>query len=81
MSNYSISYSELAILTEYFEKESEVRGINYPDDELKTQAFIEYCLQYENDPDTDPHIECLCGVTCEKEIDEINWNDFYENKC
>lgn len=77
MSNYDVSMSELAILGELFEKETKVREITYPDLETKDNAFLDFVSQYEEDPDTDPHIRCLEGVTCEKEIEDVNWNEFY----
>lgn len=71
---YQPSYGELAVLSEMFDTEVKVRGIKFPCDETKDNAFLDYCQQYIEDQDTDPQINCCDGVTCEKEYDEIDWN-------
>ena len=75
---YEPSYSELAVLGEMFEKEVEVRGIKFPDNEEARQCcFIDFVQQYIEDQDTDPHINLDMGITCEKEVSEIDWNEVY----
>ena len=66
-SSYQPSYGELAVLGELFEKEIEERVINIPCDEQREGAWIDFVQQYIDNPDTDPHINCLEGVTCLKE--------------
>lgn len=75
--DYQPSYGEYAVLEEMFEKEVKVRGIKFPSEEQRSGAWFDFVEQYVNDQDTDPHINCLEGVTCEKEIDEIDWDEVY----
>lgn len=75
---YQPSYGELAVLGEMFEKEIEARGIKFPENEdARTCCFIDFCLQYVEDQDTDPHINLDMGVTAEKEVSEIDWDAVY----
>lgn len=81
--DYYPSYDELAVLSEMFEKEIKVRGIKFPseeedpDEEARQCCFIDFVSQYIEDPNTDPHIRLDMGVTAEKSIDEIDWDEFY----
>lgn len=77
---YEPSYGELIVLEEMFEKEVNARGIKFPEDdeeELRQECFFDFVQQYIDDQDTDPHINCLEGITCEKEISEIDWDEVY----
>lgn len=75
---YQPSYGEIAVLGEMFEKEIEARGIKFPEsEEARTCCFIDFCLQYVEDQDTDPHINIGMGITCEKQVDEVDWNTVY----
>ena len=74
---YQPSYGEIAVLGEMFEKEVEVRGIKFPTEDQRTGAWLDYVQQYEEDQDKDPYIYCLEGVTCEKEVSEIDWDKVY----
>lgn len=71
------SYVELAVLSEMFETEVKVRGIKFPNEEQREGAFFDFCQQYIEDQDTDPHINCFEDVTCEKEVSEIDWDAVY----
>ena len=81
--DYYPSYGELAVLSEMFEKEVEVRGIKFPgkdvdpDEEARQCCFIDYVSQYIEDQDTDPHIHLDMGITAEKEVDEIDWDEVF----
>ena len=75
--SYQPSYGELAVLSEMFETEVKLRGIHFPNEEQKTGAYFDYVGQYIEDQDTDPHINCYEGVTCEKEIHEIDWSEVW----
>ena len=76
---YQPSYGEFAVLGEMFEKEIEARGVKFPTDneDARTCCFIDFCLQYVEDQDTDPHINLDMGVTAEKEVYEIDWDEVY----
>lgn len=76
---YQPSYGELAVLGEMFEKEVDARGIKFPTDneDARTCCFIDYCLQYVKDQDTDPHINLDMGITAEKEVSEVDWDAVY----
>lgn len=74
---YNPSYGELIVLEEMFETEVEVRGIKFPNEDQRTGAWHDFVQQYIDDQDTDPHINCLEGITCEKEISEIDWDEVY----
>jgi len=77
---YEPLYGELIVLEEMFEKEVNARGIKFPEDneeELRQECFSDFVQQYIDDQDTDPHINCLEGITCEKEISEIDWDEVY----
>lgn len=81
--DYYPSMEEIAVLTEMFEIEVEVRGIKFPDkdedpdEEARQNCFIDFVSQYIEDQDTDPHIRLDMGITAEKEIDEIDWDEVY----
>ena len=74
---YQPSYGELAVLGDMFETEVKVRGIKFQDEEAQSNCFCDFCQQYIEDQDTDPHINCLEDVTCEKEVSEIDWDAVY----
>ena len=74
---YQPSYGELAVLGEMFEKEVEARGINIPNEDQRNGAWLDFVQQYIEDQDTDPHINCLEDVTCEKEVSEIDRDEVY----
>jgi len=78
---YQPSYGEIAVLGEMFEKEIVARGIKFPkndhEDEARTCCFIDFCMQYVEDQDTDPHINLDMGVTAEKEVSEVDWDAVY----
>ena len=74
---YQPSYGELAVLGEMFETEIKVRGINITNEEQRAGAWNDFVQQYIEDQDTDPHINCLEDVTCEKEVTEIDWDAVY----
>ena len=81
--DYYPSLGELAVLTEMFETEIKVRGIKFPnkdddpDEEARTCCFVDFVCQYIEDQDTDPHIRLALGITAEKDVDEINWDEVY----
>lgn len=77
MSDYQLSWGEYAELCSMFETEVKIRGIKFPCDETKDGALLDFVSQYEEDQETDPHINCLEGVTCEREVHEINWEEIY----
>lgn len=74
---YQPSYGELAVLDEMFEKEVEVRGIEFPNDEVRNGAYLDFTLQYIENQDEDPHIDLREGVTAKKRVDEIDWEKVY----
>lgn len=74
---YQPSYGELAVLGDMFETEIKVRGIKFPNKDQREGAWLDYVQQYEEDQDKDPHIYCLEGVTCEKEVSEIDWDEVF----
>lgn len=77
---YQPSYGELAVLGEMFQKEVDARGIKFPTDhkdEAKQCCFIDFCLQYIEDQDTDPHINLDMGVTAEKKVSEVDWDEVF----
>lgn len=74
---YQPSYGEYAVLGDMFETEVEVRGIKFPNEDQRTGAWFDFCQQYIEDQDTDPHINCYEDVTCEKEVSEIDWDEVY----
>ena len=75
--SYQPSYGEFAVLDDMFETEVKVRGIKFPNEDQREGAWLDYVQQYEEDQDKDPHIYCLEGVTCEKEVSEIDWDEVY----
>jgi hypothetical protein len=74
---YQPSYGEFAVLGEMFEIEIKVRGIKIPNEDQRISCWMDFCQQYIEDQDTDPHINCLEDVTCEKEVYEIDWDAVY----
>lgn len=74
---YQPSCGEFAVLGEMFETEIKVRGINIPNEDQRIGCWMDFCQQYIEDQDTDPHINCLEDVTCEKEVSEIDWDAVY----
>lgn len=74
---YQPSYGEFAVLGDMFETEVKVRGIKFPTEEARSCCLFDFCQQYIEDQDTDPHINCLEDVTCEKEVSEIDWDAVY----
>lgn len=76
---YQPSYGELAVLGEMFEKEIDARGIKFPENnkDARTCCFNDFCQQYIEDQDTDPHINLDMGITAEKEVSEIDWDAVY----
>lgn len=85
MSNYEYqpSYGELAVLGEMFETEVKVRGVKFPskdedpDEDARTCCFMDFVDQYIEDQDTDPHINLDMGITAEKSVEEIDWDEVY----
>lgn len=75
--SYQPSYGELAVLSDMFETEIKVRGIKFPNEDQRTGAWLDICQQYIEDQDTDPHINLDMGVTAEKEVSEIDWDEVY----
>lgn len=71
---YQPSYGEFAVLGDMFETEIKVRGVKFPNEDQRAGAWFDFCQQYIEDQDTDPHINCFQDVTCEKEISEIDWD-------
>ena len=74
---YQPSYGEFAVLGDMFETEVKVRGIKFPNKGQREGAWLDFCQQYEEDQDTDPHINLDMGVTAEKEVSEIDWDAVY----
>ncbi len=76
---YQPSYGELAVLGEMFEKEIDARGIKFPENnkDARTCCFIDFCQQYIEDQDTDPHINLDMGITAEKEVSDVDWDAVY----
>ena len=73
-----ISYLELAILQDMFEKETIARGITFQTPDEGVGAFSDFCEQYATNPFQDPHITIAEGVTCQKEVCEIDWAKVYQ---
>ena len=74
---YQPSYGEYAVLGDMFETEIGVRGIKFPNEDQRTGAWLDFCQQYIEDQDTDPHINLDMGITAEKEVSEVDWDAVY----
>lgn len=62
----NISYGELAVLSDMFDKEIEERYIVFPSEEARMGAWLDFCIQYE-EGNMNPHIE-LCDGAREMEV-------------
>ncbi len=74
---YQPSYGEFAVLGDMFETEVKVRGIKFPNKDQREGAWLDYVQQYIEDQDKDPHVYCFEGVTCEKQVSDIDWDAVY----
>ena len=62
---------EIELLTDAFNLEAEIRGISFPEEYVKGQAFDDFVQQF-LDGDDMPHINILEGMTCERSKDWLN---------
>lgn len=62
---------ELELLVEMFDLETKIRGITFPEENVRGQAFDDYVRQ-SVEGDTMPHINILEGMTCERDKDWLD---------
>lgn len=67
MEQRDISYAELASLGDAFEFEVAIRGIKFPDDEIREQALLDFICQYQ-EGNLEPHVRLCCGATAEHSV-------------